>query len=142
MKHVKFLCCLTVLAISWSACTKKQEANEVNFERDRIELENGVATIKLQLSAPATAHYPVKLNMTTTGVEMGKEFTIDPISIHVNGTVFITFPEGSQSQEFKIIRLGTAAIAEQSGVELRLNQVPEGLIQGKHNQTKVTFNHN
>jgi len=142
MKHFKILGLFSAFVVLMSACSKKTEPVELNFESSTLYVDADTAVVTLALDAPATDHYPIKLTMESIGVAMGREFTIDPVSIYVNGTIYLTFPKGSTQQAFKIVKLSPVSEQQSPQVILGIDQTPAEILVGEHNQATIFFNHN
>lgn len=135
---------LTATAILFAACRKKdsdlQEMdNLVNFEvtAQGISAAESSIQIKLKLSRAVTQDVPVVLNLTTSGVEYGTDFTSTPAA--VSGVINTTIPSGSDQAVVTIAKVDGALFDGDEFLTLELYSSGSPVILGANRQITVNF---
>lgn len=135
---------LTATAILFTACRKKdsdlQEMdNLVNFEvtAQGISAAESSIQVKLKLSRAVTQEVPLVLNLTTSGVEYGTDFTSTPAA--VSGVINTSIPSGSDQAVVTIAKVDGALFDGDEFLTLELYSSGSPVILGANRQITVNF---
>ena len=141
MRSTKLLLFVTLLAIGFSACRKKDAVDPdvlVNFETNAqgFTASEDSIYIKVKLTSAATAGIPVEITLTEQGVAYGSEYITEPAA--VAGKINLTIPTGNNEASIKIKKTKNAYIGDEKIVfEIYSSGIP--VIIGTTKQLALTF---
>ncbi|MBE9586623.1 hypothetical protein IM792_19395 [Mucilaginibacter sp. JRF] len=138
----KILYMMLGLALLTSACSKDDPAapdNLINFSASTqgIESTSTSADVTLTLSRAADVAVPVTINLVTTGVTYGTEFTTTPAA--TNNAITVTVPAGSNTVSFKINKAEGLFLNGGESVTFNIATAGSPILVGATNSTKVSF---
>ncbi|HRD57828.1 MAG TPA: HmuY family protein [Ferruginibacter sp.] len=141
MRSTKLLLFVTLLAIGFSACRKKDAVDPdvlVNFETNAqgFTASEDSIYIKVKLTSAATAGIPVEITLTEQGVAYGSEYITEPAA--VAGKINLTIPTGNNEASIKIKKTKNAYIGDEKIVfDIYSSGIP--VIIGTTKQLALTF---
>lgn len=140
MKKVFYI--LLGVALTFGACKKNDPPlpdNQINFTATTQGLESATpsATITLNLSRATDVAVPVSLELATSGVTYGTEFTTDPAA--TNGVINVTIPAGSSSASFKITKKTGVFLNGNESITFTVKSAGNPIVLGTSKSLKLSF---
>lgn len=132
---------LILIAISIGACEEDAAPNALQFTSSQTSFtaDTEALTITLTLERPADENTPITLEMQVQGLTHGNQFTVDPESVEVNGTLFLAFPKGEQETSFHIRKLGNPPLNGDETITFEIASVPAPLVAGQPSTLEIQF---
>ena len=132
---------LLLIPIIFSACQEDPPPNTLRFKTSEATLTSGTSeiTIELSLERPTDENTPITLEMQAQGLTPGNQFTVDPESVEVNGTIFLAFAKGERATVFNVQKLGNPPLEGNEKVVFQIASAPSPLVVGQPSTLEINF---
>nr|WKN34945.1 hypothetical protein K4G66_21450 [Tunicatimonas sp. TK19036] len=132
---------LLLIPIIFSACQEDPPPNTLRFKASEATLTSGTSEIiiELLLERPADENTPITLEMQAQGFTPGNQFTVDPESVEVNGTIFLAFAKGERTAVFNVQKLGNPPLEGNEKVVFQIASAPSPLVVGQPSTLEINF---
>ncbi|SDL27255.1 hypothetical protein SAMN05421823_10570 [Catalinimonas alkaloidigena] len=123
---------LAAFVLLLGACAPDEPANPLRFQESDLTLSSShdTVTVQLTLERPAAENTPITLTMQSNRLVHGNQFTVEPASLEVNGTVFLALAKGAQTTSFQVVKLGTPPLEGDEQIRFTLASTQNGITIG------------
>jgi hypothetical protein len=143
VRKVSLLIGMGVLLLA-SACSDDDPPlpdNVVTFQAASSGIANGDAetTITISLTRPVSTTVPLVLDVTTSGVTYGVEFTTEPAAVENGKRINLTLQPGDAAISFKVVKTAGIFLQGTESVSFSLTDAGELVISPESGKTELKF---
>ncbi|MGB4775005.1 MAG: HmuY family protein, partial [Daejeonella sp.] len=132
---------IIVLLTIFSSCRKDTPLpdNLIQFETEKTGFEaiQNEVDIKLNLSRVAEANTSVTVELISTGIIYGNQFTTEPAS--TNNLLTVIIPAGSSSNSFKVKKKAGVLLHGDESLKFAIKTITQPVMIGKKNNLELSF---
>ncbi|HEY3429388.1 MAG TPA: HmuY family protein [Cyclobacteriaceae bacterium] len=141
MNKIKYLMLVVGLSVGVMSCEEdpKLPDNEVGFEANvaGISADEQNLEINVGISRVASRNITLNVNVASTGIQYGTDFTTEPAA--VDNIITLVIPEGETVGTLTLSKVNGVEFSGDEEVSLTISEVDRGLVVGETAEITVFF---